>query len=62
MKKLEKDLGSETITKRIETDMAEARKFDFSGTPGFLINGVSLRGAYPFPEFKAIIDRHLANK
>ncbi len=60
MKKLEKDLDSEVVTKNIEADMEEARKFNFSGTPGFLINGVSLRGAYPFPEFKAIIDRQLA--
>jgi protein-disulfide isomerase len=59
LKKLEKDLNSEAITKRIEADMEEARKFNFSGTPGFLINGVSLRGAYPFSEFKDIIDRHL---
>lgn len=59
MKKLEADLKSESIMARIEKDMAEAKKFDFSGTPGFLINGVSLRGAYPFTEFKAIIDRHL---
>ncbi|KYG69572.1 thiol:disulfide interchange protein [Bdellovibrio bacteriovorus] len=62
MKRLEKDLNSEAITKRIEADMEEARKFGFSGTPGFLINGVSLRGAYPFSEFKDIIDRHLAAK
>lgn len=59
LKKVEKDLSSETITKRIETDMEEAKKFNFSGTPGFLINGVSLRGAYPFSEFKDIIERHL---
>lgn len=59
MKKIEADLNSESVMKRIEADMAEAKKFDFSGTPGFLINGVSLRGAYPFPEFKTIIDRHL---
>lgn len=59
LKRIEKDIKSESITKIIEADMEEARKFNFSGTPGFLINGVSLRGAYPFPEFKAIIDRHL---
>ncbi len=62
MKKLEKDLSSEVITKRIEADMEEAKRFNFSGTPGFLINGVSLRGAYPFAEFKQIIDRHLEKK
>lgn len=59
--KVAKDLNSEAITKRIEADMEEAKKFNFSGTPGFLINGVSLRGAYPFPAFKEIIDKHLAS-
>lgn len=59
MKKLEADVKSEVVQKRIDADIEEARKFEFSGTPGFLINGVSLKGAYPFPEFKAIIDRHL---
>lgn len=60
--KLEKDLSAEIVTKRIAADMEEAKKFDFSGTPGFLINGVSLKGAYPAPEFKKIIDRHLESK
>lgn len=62
MKRLEKDLKDEKVTKNIEADMEEARKFNFSGTPGFLINGVSLRGAYPFAEFKAIIDRQLGGE
>lgn len=60
MKKLATDLKDEKIAQRIAADMEEARKFNISGTPGFIINGVSLKGAYPFPEFKAIIDRHLA--
>lgn len=59
MKKLDKDLKDPSLMTRITADMEEAKKFNFSGTPGFLINGVSLRGAYPFPEFKTIIDRHL---
>ncbi|HEY8272747.1 MAG TPA: thioredoxin domain-containing protein [Pseudobdellovibrionaceae bacterium] len=59
MKKLDKDVKDESIMTRIHADMEEAKKFNFSGTPGFLINGVSLRGAYPFPEFKTVIDRHL---
>lgn len=61
MSKLKKDLDSKEVSSRIESDMAEAKKFGFSGTPGFLVNGVSVRGAYPFPEFKKIIDRHLEN-
>jgi protein-disulfide isomerase len=39
--------------------MQEANKFGFQGTPGYLINGVSIKGAYPVAEFKKIIDRHL---
>lgn len=59
MKKLEKDLQDPKLMERITADMEEAKKFGFNGTPGYIINGVSLRGAYPFPEFKKIIDRHL---
>lgn len=62
MKKLEKDLNDPALMTRINADIEEAKKFGISGTPGFLINGVSLKGAYPFPEFKAIIDRHLGLK
>lgn len=59
MAKLKKDLESSAVMETIKADMEEARKFDFSGTPGFLVGGVSLKGAYPFEEFKKIIDRHL---
>lgn len=60
MKKLEKDLADASLTERITKDTEEAQKFGISGTPGFVINGVSLKGAYPFSEFKNIIDKHLA--
>lgn len=59
MKKLETDVASEAVMKKIQADIDEARGFEISGTPGFIINGVSLRGAYPFSEFKSIIDKHL---
>lgn len=62
IKKVEKDLADPKLMDRINADMEEAKKFDISGTPGFVINGVSLRGAYPFSEFKSIIDRHLEKK
>lgn len=58
--KVQKDMNSDEVQKRIQANMEEAKKFEFSGTPGFLINGVSLRGAYPFQEFKKIIDRQLS--
>jgi len=60
--RMKKDMNSEAVSRHIESDMAEAEKFDISGTPGFVINGVSLKGAYPFGAFKEIIDRHLAVK
>lgn len=62
MAKLEKDLKDETVSKRIQADMAEAQKFGIRGTPGFIVNGISLRGALPFNEFKDVIDKHLAKK
>lgn len=57
--KVKKDMNAESITARIEADKAEAAKFEFTGTPGFLVNGVSLRGAYPPPAFIEIIERQL---
>jgi protein-disulfide isomerase len=59
MAKLKKDLADPTLMDRINKDTAEAQKYGFTGTPGFIVNGVSLRGAYPFSEFKSIIDRSL---
>jgi protein-disulfide isomerase len=56
MKKLEKDLKSEEVQKRIDADMAEAAKFGFQGTPGFLLNGVPVKGAYPASHFDGLIE------
>jgi protein-disulfide isomerase len=61
LKKIEKDLSDPKLMEQINADTEEAKKFGIQGTPGFIINGVSLKGAYPFPEFKAIIDRQLAS-
>lgn len=57
--KMKKDMISEIVKKRIEADMAEAQKFNISGTPGFIVAGVALRGAYPVEEFVSIIDQKL---
>lgn len=58
--KVKKDMESPAVTDLIAADVAEAQKFGISGTPGFIINGVSIRGAYPFETFKGIIDKKLA--
>mgnify|MGYP000625015632 CR=1 FL=1 len=40
---------------RINEDLAEAKKFGFQGTPGFLINGIPVKGAYPASHFEEIV-------
>jgi len=60
--KMKKDMQGDVVRGRIEADMAEAEKFGISGTPGFVVAGVSVRGAYPFETFKEIIDKKLAAK
>jgi protein-disulfide isomerase len=56
MKKLAKDKDSQKVKDRIEQDLAEAKKFGFNGTPGFLLNGIPVRGAYPASHFDGLID------
>ena len=53
MKKLKRDLESDKVKNRVETDKQEASKFGFNGTPGFLVNGVPLNGAQPMEAFEA---------
>lgn len=58
--KAKKDAAGEDVKKIVEADKAEGEKFGFTGTPGYLVNGVSLKGAYPFEEFEKLIDKMLA--
>lgn len=55
MKRLAKDIKSEKVQERIDADMAEAAKFGFQGTPGFLLNGIPVKGAYPTSHFEGLI-------
>lgn len=55
MSKLEKDIKSEKVMARIQADLKEAEKFGIQGTPGFVLNGVPIKGAYPVDEFERII-------
>jgi len=56
MTKLKKDLNSSAIKERIDADLKEASKFGFQGTPGFLLNGVPVKGAYPTSHFDKIVE------
>jgi protein-disulfide isomerase len=57
MKKLAKDIKSSAVKNRIQSDMDEARKFGIQGTPGFVLNGVPIKGAYPLEHFEDIIKK-----
>ncbi len=52
---LKKDLKNPALAKRIDDDVAEARSFGIEGTPTFVINGVSVRGAAPLNEFEDVL-------
>lgn len=60
LEKFKKDMADPAIAKQIEEDKALAAKNQISGTPGFFVNGVAVRGAYPVDYFSKIVDRWLA--
>lgn len=62
VEKFKKDMISAEIEKQIEEDTQLAQKHGIGGTPGFFVNGVAVRGAYPLEHFKMIIDRWLQQK
>lgn len=55
MGKLAKEVNSQAVLDRIEEDMTEAGEFGMQGTPGFLLNGIPVKGAYPKTHFDGII-------
>ena len=55
-----KDLTSQELADQIAKDEKIAESLGIQGTPGFVVNGVMVRGAYPFAHFKKIIDRWLS--
>jgi protein-disulfide isomerase len=57
MVKLQRDLHSSLVKNKIAQDMAEAKKFNFQGTPGFILNGVPIKGAFPVEHFESIISK-----
>ena len=59
--KFKADMASDDITKQIEADKELAKKHGITGTPGFFVNGVPVKGAYPLDHFKGIIDRWLSD-
>ncbi|HLE10088.1 MAG: thiol:disulfide interchange protein [Bdellovibrionales bacterium RIFOXYD12_FULL_39_22] len=57
MGKLAKDINSKEVLDRIEQDEKEAAEFGFQGTPGFILNGIPIKGAYPLSYFEDLITK-----
>lgn len=53
--RLQKDLDSPKVNTKIASHIEEAKKFGISGTPGFVINGIPVKGALPAQYFEQII-------
>lgn len=59
VEKFKKDMDAADVTEQIKKDKELADKHGISGTPGFFVNGVAVRGAYPLAHFDSIIQRWL---
>jgi protein-disulfide isomerase len=61
MKKLAADLKSKKTAAIIEEDLADAKKLNVEGTPYFLVNNLTVRGAISYDLFNAAVDMALSN-
>jgi protein-disulfide isomerase len=57
--KFKADMNSAAAAAQVKEDMELGSKNGIQGTPGFFVNGVAVKGAYPASHFKGIIDRWL---
>jgi protein-disulfide isomerase len=57
--KFKADMNSEAAAKQVKEDNEIGAKNGIQGTPGFFVNGVAVKGAYPSSHFKQIVDRWL---
>jgi protein-disulfide isomerase len=61
-KKFEQCRADHKYASRIESDIADGRKYGVNGTPHFFINGESLVGAQPYQQFDEVIKNALSKK
>ncbi|MFM8316033.1 MAG: DsbA family protein [Deltaproteobacteria bacterium] len=59
--KVKKDIDSPAVQSHIEADKNEAQKYGIQGTPGFVVAGVTVKGAYPIETFEEIIAKRFGN-
>ena len=60
MDKFKAALDNHTHKAAVDLDDKAGTEIGISGTPAFLVNGYYLSGAQPFPKFKKLIDKALA--
>lgn len=60
MDKFKAALDNRTHKTAVDADDKAGTEIGISGTPAFLINGYYVSGAQPFPKFKKLIDRAIA--
>ena len=61
MKKLAGDLKTKRVSAILEEDQADAKKLQVEGTPYFLVNNLTVRGAVSYDIFNAAVDMALAH-
>ncbi|MFW6369285.1 MAG: DsbA family protein, partial [Myxococcota bacterium] len=59
MERFRADLDNEVHKAKVEQHVRTGQSLGVRGTPGFFINGRSLRGAQPIENFKAVIDEEI---
>jgi protein-disulfide isomerase len=62
LSKVKKDMTSAKVQKRLDADQAEAQKYGIQGTPGFVVAGVTVKGAYPLQTFEEIIGQRFGDQ
>ncbi len=61
MAKFKDALDKNPYKAQIEEDQKVAQQFAARGTPHFFVNGIRVKGAQPFENFKKVIDEELEN-
>lgn len=62
LEKFKADMNAKETEDAIKADMELGNKNGIQGTPGFFVNGIAVKGAYPVDHFAKIIDRLLTKK
>jgi predicted DsbA family dithiol-disulfide isomerase len=60
MDKFKNALDTSSHKAEVDADEKAAKDAGISGTPAFVINGYFISGAQPYPKFKKVIERALA--